>query len=530
MEEQILSPDVKETVLNRSQALVHLINANVTYCVWPRASGKTSGGIGPRILRLSEVMPRSQVLLVSDSFERIEKVLWPGVEAYLNAELGLVPEVDYVVHKKPPEYWTKPYFIPAKYDHVISFATGFCLCEVSLNVSGSANGYNAQAVIGDEIKYWDEKKFKSEVRPAIRGGMKRWGHLPEFQSMWFFTDKFPSKGANIHWVLAKKKESNQEDADIIYTLQLEVLRLEEEMEHLTSNDAIYARLRKIEKYEEVMNQKRMDLVYYSDALPYENYDNLGEKYFRDQKRDLSKYEYEVAIENKDPNKSQDPFYPTFTDKNIYSASDDINPNKSLIIALDYQHNITPVVTAQWGRLPGSPFTTLNFVHSLHTLPGDIEEAMKEWCDTFEQHHQKHVYYIYDHTAIGRSPRKKVFKDLAYDYLVGRGWAVTEIYTGDAPDHDIKQAAIKNMLNVFTDKAIRVNRERNEYLIKSINMSDAKIGGGKTKKDKSSEGSKIVPPEEATHYSDTFDQVLHGVIELELVPMSDDPGIDITARG
>jgi hypothetical protein len=52
-----------------------------------------------------------------------------------------------------------------------------------------------------------------------------------------------------------------------------------------------------------MREKRMDLVYYSDALPYENFENLGEKYFRDQKRDLSAYEYEVAIENKDPDKS-----------------------------------------------------------------------------------------------------------------------------------------------------------------------------------------------------------------------------------
>jgi hypothetical protein len=241
------NPNIKETDLVRSQALVHLINAHVCYCVWPRAAGKTSGGIGPRVLHLSEVMPRSQILLVADTFERIEKALWPGIEAFLNQELGLVDGVDYVSHKKPPEYWTKPYFIPAKYDHVISFATGFCLCEVSLGVSGSANGYNAQAVIGDEIKYWDEAKFKSEVRPAIRGGMKRWGHLPEFRSMWFFTDKFPSKGANIHWVLAKKKECNFEDADIVYTLQLEVLRLQEEVEHLSSNEAKYERLKKIDQ-------------------------------------------------------------------------------------------------------------------------------------------------------------------------------------------------------------------------------------------------------------------------------------------
>src|SRR5690349_20534371 len=102
------NPDIKETTLNRSQALIHLINANVCYCTWPRAGGKTSGGIGPRILHLSEVMPRSQVLLVADTFERIEKVLLPSIENFLMEELGLLPDIDYVVHKRPPDHWTKP--------------------------------------------------------------------------------------------------------------------------------------------------------------------------------------------------------------------------------------------------------------------------------------------------------------------------------------------------------------------------------------------------------------------------------------
>jgi hypothetical protein len=46
--------------LHDSQALIQIINANTTYCAWPRGGGKTGGGIGPRFLHLSEVMPRSQ--------------------------------------------------------------------------------------------------------------------------------------------------------------------------------------------------------------------------------------------------------------------------------------------------------------------------------------------------------------------------------------------------------------------------------------------------------------------------------------
>ena len=80
-----------------------------------------------------------------------------------------------------------------------------------------------------------------------------------------------------------------------------------------------------------------------------------------------------------------------------------------------------------------------------------------------------------------------------------------------------------------NKAIRMNEARNEYLKKSIDKTDAFLVSSKTKKDKASEKSKKVPPEESTHYSDTFDQIVWGVLELEQVPMSDSPGMDITAR-
>jgi hypothetical protein len=46
--------DVDDSVqvnLHNSQALIQIINANVTYCAWQRAGGKTGGGIGPRVQR-----------------------------------------------------------------------------------------------------------------------------------------------------------------------------------------------------------------------------------------------------------------------------------------------------------------------------------------------------------------------------------------------------------------------------------------------------------------------------------------------
>lgn len=523
-------PSVKETDLNRSQALLQLINPNIAYCLWPRAGGKTSGGIGPRILHLSEVMPRSQVLLFADTFERIEKVLLPSIENFLIEELGLIQEVDFVTHKKPPEHWTKPLFVPKKWDHVIAFATGFCLCEVSMSVPGSGNGFNAQAAIGDEVKYIDEKKFKSEVRPAIRGGKKLFGHLAEFQSIWFFSDKFPSLGADIGWVLKKKKLVDQQTVDIIYTLKLTSIKLEQELESCESESSKYRKQKEIDEIEDMLRVLRKDLVYYSDALPYENIDVLGEKYFRDLQRDLTKYEYAVAIENLDPDRAIEPFYPNLSSWHYYKGLQDYNPNKSLIIALDYQFAITPIVTAQFDRLPGSPYLTLNFISSLHALhdEGGQDKALEKWCDHFESHPNKIVYYIFDQTAVGRTPRGTTFKQYIVDALTLRGWAVIEVYTGDTPDHDIKFEILKKLMSRRADGAIRMNETTNEYLKVAMEKTDAVLSGGKTKKDKTSEKSKKVPPEESTHYPDAFDQIAYGALELQLIPWTDDSEIDISS--
>src|SRR5439155_38044 len=109
-----------------------------------------------------------------------------------------------------------------------------------------------------------------EVKPAVRGGRKRFGQLPEFQSQWFFSDKFPSKGADIGWVLKKKKDVDWNKVDIVYTLQMEVFSLQQELEALTSDSAKYRLQQKIDAIEEMLRQLRIDLVYYCDALPYEN--------------------------------------------------------------------------------------------------------------------------------------------------------------------------------------------------------------------------------------------------------------------
>ena len=298
--------------------------------------------------------------------------------------------------KRPPDHWTKPLTPLEKYDKVISFRSGFCLCLASQKVSGSANGFNAYALIVDETKFIKEEKINTEVLPAVRGniaGRKAFGHLPEYCSKWYFTDKW---GAEIKWVLKKRKLMNKTNVAAVLTLQKEILRLQTFLNESTSSRTQYKYKHQIEFLQNAADKLRRTLVYFSDPAPYENMMIAGTKYFRDQKRDLSALEYSVAIENNDPDTVPNVFYPTFSKaQNVYYAEDgnDINPLKPFLVAMDYQWRITPMVAAQVGQLPGKTYTTLNVVAGIHTLhpQGGIRQTVKAFCEKYQHHICKEVH-------------------------------------------------------------------------------------------------------------------------------------------
>lgn len=515
--------------LTKSQALIHTINANVTYCTWARNSGKSSAGIGLRVLRLSEVMPRSQVILYADTFERLQDVIVPAICGFLESEAGLIEHEDYIKFKKPPDHWTRPLTPLDKFDKVISFRSGFCLCLASQKVSGSANGFNAYALIVDETKFIREEKINTEVLPAVRGniaGRKYFGHLPEYCSKWYFTDKW---GEEIKWILKKRKLANKQNAEAVLTLQKEVLRLQKRCDEVSSSETKWKYKNKIEPLQTAADKLRRTLVYFSDPKPYENMMVAGEKFFRDQKRDLSPLEFSVAILNHDPDTVPNVFYPTFSKVgNCYNIENDINPLNPFVIAMDYQWRITPLVAAQVGQLPGKDYLTLNIVAGIHTLhpDGGIKQTVNAFCDKYATHVCKEIHYFFDHTAVGANPIAKSFYETAIDAFRLRGWTVIEQYTGKAPLHHDRFQKFIDYFNNREDLAILINELESEYLIKSLQQAGSITVNKQTKKDKSKEKNLNYPAEEQTDYSEALDQLLWGVLELKMYTTTTTTGTGI----
>lgn len=499
----------KETFFNENQALIHIVNANVTHCLWPRGEGKTSGGSGRRIIHLSQVMPRSQCIIYTDTFKRSEEVLIPNILNFISNEMGLIEGQDYVKFKKPPDHWVKPLIQPGKFDRVVSFATGFVLCCGASGEDGSVNGFNAQSAIIEETKFVNRKRIKSQLFKALRGSLKYFGHLPEYRSVWSFTDKFEG---DIEWLLKMRDKQDVTIVNAVLSLQLEVWRLQKEMEQYTSTRTHYKYQKVITEKEQKLTGIRKELVYVSDGKPFANKEILGDKFYRDAKRDCdSLYEYETAILNRDPDKVQDTFYPALSRKrHQHRIMDDTDTNQPLITALDYQWRIIPLVVGQLGFLPGREYETLNIVNGIHTLhpDGGIKKTVNAFCDYYEHHQEKVVYYCFDHTAIAKRPEGDCWKDMAVKAWNNRGWIVIEVYIGRASLHDTRHEDIKNSM---TADKVMFNEERAANPLSSIKMAGAKTVNRKTQKIKSGEKSTTNDPVKQTDYSEAFDMIVVGTL-------------------
>lgn len=228
-------------------------------------------------------------------------------------------------------------------------------------------------------------------------------------------------------------------------------------------------------------------------------------------------EFDVAILNKDPDKVESCFYPTFTTANKYQCEQgaDYDTNAPFFTAIDYNYRITPMPFVQVGKLRSSVYDTVNFIDALYTLhPKGLEDCIEEFCNKYEHHNNKEIHYIFDHTAIGRNPLLTTYRSAVVKKFEAMGWTVIEHYTHDAPEHDVKHKMLRDTLACRGEHAVMVNEVTCDQMIKSIEMSPAKISGDKTKKDKSTESDEDWPAEDSTHFSDAFDMLLWWLFEYD----------------
>lgn len=507
----------KQVNLTAEQAKIQLVNANVTHCLWPRGEGKTSS-IGMRLMHLNRVMPRSQIILASDTKVRIEGTIIGNITSFMSNEMGMVEEVDFVVFKKPPEHFVKPFIIPRKFDNVVSFKDGLCLCCGATFTDGSFNGFNAQAAIIDETKFVNQGRIKSQLLKALRGLHKLYGHLPEYRSLWTFSDKYEG---DVTWILQMRDQQNIEliDAIAMVALDIEDKRnaLTEKINSGYEESYIYRLKKEIALAEMELNKIRKELVYVSEAKPFGNLDNLGQKFYDDARRDCKSItEYNIAILNQDPNKSEHPYYPDLTDDNKYNVDDhaDRDESKPLLVTADYNWRIVSICAGQLAKLPQQENPSLNTIASCHALaPAGIEDAVKQFTDMFTGRINRRIVFGFDNTDIARDPGRDSLKDITIKLLKKHGWKVKSVYLRQLSDHDTRYQSSKKYLSGTAKFRCYFNEQYAAPTIKSMEKATAITSSGKTKKDKRDESNPNIPAETTTHHSEAWDKLAHMAFEF-----------------
>lgn len=498
---------------------VNAIDANDTTILGSRGSFKSSIGIALYIIRRIIEMPRSTGAGVGLSFEHLMDNTLPPVKAFL-ASRGFVENLHYTIMKPPPAHWPKPYagVLDPAYKHAWTWYNGATIQLISLRRKASANGVSAQWGFFDECKFMDPKELEDEIFPIFRPveeSADLFSHLGSYMGKFFATDKNADPAA-IKWLINKRKLVDHRKAALVKSLQMHV---EETMQAYAGKKIPTDIQKEIEKDKARLHQLRSKLVYVAEINADDVRPILGDKWYFDKKRNSTEHEWKVIYLNQDPDRPGETFYPNWKEEvHVYESDRDIDTNKPLIIAADYQHTVAPIPIAQLGKLPGAEKVTLNFVDEVYTLhPKGLGDAIDLFCEKNKYHQNKSVFYVHDHTAKGKRVDADDYVTIVVDRLKHHGWNVVEVYIGQAPGHYQKyQDSMEYMENKegkYID--IRVNKKC-EKLIISIAGAGAVTMGRETKKDKKGETEKALDQSETTHFSDAFDMTVNAVIKQQLI--------------
>ncbi len=519
---------------NIPQLLVNLIFAQITICLWGRGTGKTEGPIADFIYRNVRSMPRSLGGIVSVTYDKMLVFIIPKlIKAW--ERMGYHQNIHFWVRKKAPKEFRikEPHLPVADYKHFIHHANGAGNQLISMDRLGIGNAGDLDYLALDEARLVKKDNF-DEVLNANRGNDDVFGHLSNHHSILICSDM--PRDQKGRWLLDYFKQVDPDIIEMIFTIQLKIYDLKDQLSKKRSEKSKNKVERIIQKYEADLNDFRKKTVYVSEASTFDNVHALGLDTIKNLRRVLSDYIWQLSVLNKRIAKVEDGFYGLFDeDKFGYTASNhshmdsisledysdvrrdsrwdsDVNRNKPLDIALDHNKAINWLVVGQ--DAPKNKHRTVNsfFVKD----PQRLRHVLQAFISYYEHHKNKTVYYWYDHNSTGEdSSRDYSFADEVYKTLRKADWTVIKKYIGQAPGHKAKFEFWNDLLEGKNKDlpSWEINSTTNEILIRAIDQADVIIGKNGYEKDKTKEKDKSFPQEEAPHGTDALDILVYGKFAL-----------------
>lgn len=311
-----LTASFEECYQNAMQLKANLIDSNVLIVEAGRATGKTEGVMGPRIIRVANDMPGELSFLVHKTYVALMTNVWPNIQAYFSKPVGdgrrsmLEYGIDYIVGEtKIPSHFRKPRYPIAYPKHSILFRNGHHLQMVSSDQPESVAGRSGVHAFVEEMKHNKGEKLKTRLFPSLRGSSASIRMSHYYQGITGVSDTARLDLGEDNWYEEYENNVNQALIDEIasaslylhaalYKIYRNNLRMREE-----KNPVIVEALRlETEKAKRVLAawkprlaDMRRNASYYIRASSFANKDILGPKFFRTQLESLDIDEFLTSI-------------------------------------------------------------------------------------------------------------------------------------------------------------------------------------------------------------------------------------------
>lgn len=422
-----------------------------------------------------EALPRSKGLFLGITYTQIlTNTLLPMKTAW-EQYFGYIEGIHYVVGRRPPDHFAKPYHKPEKYDNVVTFWNGTTLVFGSFDRPQLIRGASYDWVIVDEALLIKKDIYDQIVVPTIRPTHPIFKGKP-YHLQQSFTSSMPY-GAFGAWLLDVEQKAKADAANYFYT----------------------------------------------EGTSWHNRVVLGDETILSWYRQMSKFQYMVEVMNKRLKGFGAVFYPALTEKHWYTESYNYDHIESLGLSFKqykkdsrWDHDCDPdlplIISHDFGVfncliVAQEKANEMLFINTLHTYhPKTLDDLAKDFCKYYAHHKRKLVYQYGDRSGNNRQPNKVLtyFEQFA-EILRQNGWSVVRKTIAHV-EHLERHRFIINLHNEKYPHLPVIKYNAN-------NCADLRIALESTpmkadKKDKSSEGNPSVKPEHATHYTDAHDYLLY----------------------
>lgn len=432
------SQNVTVRYANIFSILVQLIKPKFLFAIIGRGGGKTTDIIAPRIIDISYDMPGCYVALAADTYMNAMKNVLPAIiEGWERNDW--VEDIHFVVGKRPPKHFKKPYKPPQDWKHTITTLTGMHIILISMDRPSTGAGNSFQHIISDETKFIPEKKI-NKLTPAIRGEFVRFSKSIYYRGRTFTTDMPNINNREHDWILRMKKNMNPDQIKLILQTAFVLNDIRVEL-HNAREQKELVKIKLLEKNEQRWLDRyhkiRTESTFYYEGSSYLNADILTEGFFQDLLDTMLFGEFKTSVLSIQPTLEKGQmFYPNLSQKNYYSDSynygyyDKLSLNKNGVeessLGLKYVQGNNPLeigldvgnmCSLSIGQPFGTQYRILKFMHTL--APEYLTELGEKFRSFFEHQKCKEVIAYHDRSAnqnqsVGEDHASKFKKAIEYD--------------------------------------------------------------------------------------------------------------------